>query len=165
MKKSLAVITVTAVLLSGLAFAQVGSTAEPAAPTVADVLSVNTLFSRLFEALQAAGLGAVLNAEDATYTVFAPTNAAFDAIEPVVEQLAEDPEALASVLTYHVVSGAVFAGDLSDGMTVETLQGETLTISVGEGGVSVNGANVVLANVPASNGVIHVIDAVLVPGQ
>ena len=76
--------------------------------------------------------------------------------------LVADPEALAAILTYHVVAGKVMSTDLSDGMMAATVNGADITIGT-EGGVTVNGANVVTADIEASNGVIHVIDAVILP--
>ena len=73
-----------------------------------------------------------------------------------------DPEALAAILTYHVVAGKVMSTDLSDGMTATTVNGADITIGTTDG-VTVNGANVVTADIEASNGVIHVIDAVILP--
>ena len=97
------------------------------------------------------------------FTVFAPTDEAFAALpEGTVEGLLADPEALAAILTYHVVAGKVMSTDLSDGMTAMTVNGADVTIMT-EGGVMVNGANVVAADIEASNGVIHVIDTVLMP--
>ncbi|MCB0042734.1 MAG: fasciclin domain-containing protein, partial [Caldilinea sp.] len=77
-----------------------------------------------------------------------------------------DPEgALRDILLYHVVAGKVMSGDLSDGMTADTLQGAPVTFTVADGAVKVDAANVVAADVEASNGVIHVIDAVILPPQ
>ena len=75
-----------------------------------------------------------------------------------------DPEALAAILTYHVVSDKVMSTDLSDGMTATTVKGADVTIKT-EGGVMVDGVNVVAADIEASNGVIHVIDAVILPAS
>lgn len=120
-------------------------------------------FSTLVTAVQAAGLEETLRGEG-PFTVFAPTDAAFAALpEGTLEGLLEDPEALAGILTYHVVPGEVMSGDLSDGMTAETVNGESVEIGVDMGAVTVDGANVVQADVAASNGVIHVIDAVILP--
>ena len=119
-------------------------------------------FNTLVAAVQAAGLVETLKG-DGPYTVFAPTDDAFAALpEGTVESLLADPEALAAILTYHVVSGKVMSGDLSDGMTAATVNGADITIMT-EGGVMVNNANVVAADIEASNGVIHVIDAVILP--
>jgi uncharacterized surface protein with fasciclin (FAS1) repeats len=122
--------------------------------------------STLNAALGAAGLTSDLEG-DGPFTVFAPRNAAFDALgADVVAALLEagNADLLSEILTFHVVAGvAALSTSLTDGQTVTTLQGEDLTISLAGGGVSVNGANVVEADIEASNGVIHIIDAVLVP--
>jgi transforming growth factor-beta-induced protein len=125
-------------------------------------LAVEAGFSTLVAAVQAAGLEEVLRSEG-PFTVFAPTDEAFENLpEGVLASLLDDPEALAQVLTFHVVAGRVYAGDLEDGMEVTTVQGSQLTISL-NGGAQVNGANITAVDVEASNGVVHVIDAVLVP--
>lgn len=119
-------------------------------------------FTTLVAAVEAAGLVDTLKG-DGPFTVFAPTDEAFAALhEGTVEGLLADPEALAAILTYHVVSGKVMSADLSDGMTATTVNGADITIMT-EGGVMVNDANVVTADIEASNGVIHVIDAVILP--
>lgn len=119
-------------------------------------------FTTLTTALEAAGLVETLKGEG-PFTVFAPTDDAFAALpEGTVEGLLADTDALTTVLTYHVVPGKVMSTDLSDGMMAETVQGQEVTIGT-EGGVTVDGANVVQADIEASNGVIHVIDAVILP--
>ena len=121
-------------------------------------------FNTLVAAVSAAGLVDTLKS-DGPFTVFAPTNAAFAALpEGTVETLLkpENKDQLTAILTYHVVLGKVMSGDLSNGMTATTAQGGDLTIMT-EGGVMVNGANVTAADIEASNGVIHVIDAVILP--
>jgi uncharacterized surface protein with fasciclin (FAS1) repeats len=123
-------------------------------------------FSTLLAAAEAAGLVETLTSEG-PFTVFAPTDDAFAALpEGTVETLLmpENQEQLQGVLLYHVVPGKVMSGDLSDGMEAETAQGAPVTISLADG-VSVNGANVVTADIEASNGVIHVIDAVILPPE
>jgi len=121
-------------------------------------------FTTLVAAVQAAGLVETLKGEG-PFTVFAPTDAAFAALPAgTVEDLLkpENKEQLAAVLTYHVVPGKVMSTDLSNGMTAATVQGSDVTIMT-EGGVKVNAANVTTADIEASNGVIHVIDAVILP--
>lgn len=120
--------------------------------------------STLVTAVKAAGLVDVL-ASKGPFTVFAPTNEAFAALpDGVLESLLmpENKDKLVAVLTYHVVSGSVKSTDLKEGMTAETVQGEKLGVSL-KGGAKVNGANVVAADIEASNGVVHVIDAVILP--
>lgn len=119
-------------------------------------------FTTLVAAVEAAGLVETLKGEG-PFTVFAPTDEAFAALpEGTVEGLLADPEALAAILTYHVVPGKVMSTDLSDGMTATTVNGADVTIGTTDG-VTVNDANVVTADIEASNGVIHVIDAVIMP--
>jgi uncharacterized surface protein with fasciclin (FAS1) repeats len=116
----------------------------------------------LVTALEAANLAETLSGPG-PFTVFAPTDEAFAALPAgALNDLLADPEgALTNVLLNHVVSGEVMSMDLSDGMTVETLGGAPLTITVNDDGVMVNDANVVVADLMTSNGVVHVIDAVL----
>lgn len=119
-------------------------------------------FTTLVAAVEAAGLVETLKGEG-PFTVFAPTDEAFAALPAgTVEGLLADPEALAAILTYHVVAGKVMSTDLTDGMTATTVNGADITIGT-MGGVTVNGANVVTADIETSNGVIHVIDAVILP--
>ena len=123
-------------------------------------------FETLVAAVQAAGLVETLKSEG-PFTVFAPTDDAFAALpEGTVETLLmeENIDQLTAILTYHVVPGAVMSGDLSDGMMAETVEGSEVTIGT-EAGVTVDGANVVQADIEASNGVIHVIDSVILPGD
>jgi len=131
---------------------------------IVDVASANPEFETLVAAIQAAELVEPLKGEG-PFTVFAPTNAAFDALPDGVLDallLPENQDLLTQVLTYHVVPGELMASDLSTGM-VETLGGEDVMVTVEGGSVMVDDADVVAANVPATNGVIHVIDEVLVP--
>ena len=121
-------------------------------------------FNTLVAAVKAADLVETLKG-DGPFTVFAPTDAAFAALpEGTVDTLLkpENKDTLTAILTYHVVPGKVMSSDLSNGMTAATVQGGEVTIGT-EGGVTVDGANVVSADIEASNGVIHVIDAVIMP--
>ena len=131
--------------------------------TIVDVASAGEDFTTLVAAVDAAGLVETLSGEG-PFTVFAPTNEAFDALpEGVLDALLlpENEAVLTSILTYHVVPGEVTSDMITDG-DVATVEGQSVTIST-EDGVTVNGATVVTADVDASNGVIHVIDAVLIP--
>jgi uncharacterized surface protein with fasciclin (FAS1) repeats len=122
-------------------------------------------FTTLVTALQAAGLDETLQGEG-PFTVFAPNDAAFNKVpKDTLDGLLADPTgSLTDVLTYHVVAGKVMSGDLSDGMTAETVNGAEITITIEEDGtVMVNDAKVVTADIECSNGVIHVIDTVLLP--
>jgi len=120
-------------------------------------------FETLVAAVQAAGLVDALKG-DGPFTVFAPTDAAFAALpDGTVEALLKDKEALSNILLYHVVAGEVMAADVKDGMTAETLQGSTVKFSVSDEGVKINDANIITTDIKTSNGVIHVIDAVILP--
>jgi transforming growth factor-beta-induced protein len=131
---------------------------------IVDVASNIDDFSILVSALQEAELVSALQGEG-PFTVFAPTNDAFAALlsdlNITAEELLAHPQ-LSEVLLYHVVSGKVMSTDLSDGMMATTLQGEQLSIDLSDG-VKINMSNVTSADVAATNGVIHVIDKVLVP--
>jgi uncharacterized surface protein with fasciclin (FAS1) repeats len=122
-------------------------------------------FNTLVAAVKAAGLVETLSGPG-PFTVFAPTDAAFAKLPAgTVEALLADKEKLTSILTYHVVSGKVMAADIvkTNGATPNTVNGLPLDIVVRGGKVYVNGINVVTADVQASNGVIHIIDAVILP--
>ena len=122
-------------------------------------------FTTLVAAVKAAGLAETLQGTG-PFTVFAPTDAAFAKLPAgTVDALLADKEKLTSILTYHVVSGKVLAGDIvkTNGATPTTVNGLPLDIVVRDGKVFVNGAQVVTADIVASNGVIHVIDSVLLP--
>jgi uncharacterized surface protein with fasciclin (FAS1) repeats len=121
-------------------------------------------FTTLATALQAAGLVDTLKGPG-PFTVFAPTDAAFAKLPAgTLDTLLKDPKGeLTRILTYHVVPGKVMAADITDGMTAKTVEGDTIKFTIKDGKVYVNGAQVTTADVPASNGVIHVIDGVLIP--
>jgi uncharacterized surface protein with fasciclin (FAS1) repeats len=128
-----------------------------------DVAAGNENFSTLVAAVKAAGLVDTLKGAG-PFTVFAPTNEAFAKLPAgTVESLLkpENKDKLVAVLTYHVVAGKVMAADVKAGK-VATVQGSKATLAT-EGGVTIDGAKVVTADVAADNGVIHVIDAVILP--
>ncbi|MFP5461516.1 MAG: fasciclin domain-containing protein [Gammaproteobacteria bacterium] len=119
-------------------------------------------FNTLVTAVQAAGLVETLKGKG-PFTVFAPTDEAFAKIPKAdLDALLKDKAKLAAVLTYHVVPGKVMAADVKPGQ-VTTVQGQALRVSAGDGKVLVNDANVVKTDVVADNGVIHVIDRVVLP--
>jgi len=122
------------------------------------------IHTSLVAALAKANLVATLQG-DGPFTVFAPTDAAFTAAGINLDEFTTDAQiaALADILLFHVVSGQVNAADVTDGLVAAAVNGDNLTFVVANGTVTVNGATVTLADVPASNGVIHVIDAVLMP--
>jgi uncharacterized surface protein with fasciclin (FAS1) repeats len=134
------------------------------AGTIVDVAVANGSFNTLVAAVTAAGLAETLSGEG-PYTVFAPTDDAFAALpEGLVDclLLEENIDPLTAILTYHVVDGAVMSTDLTDG-PVPTLQGEEITVDLTDGVTLNESVTVAAADVEASNGVIHVIDGVLVP--
>ena len=133
---------------------------------IVDIAAGNEDFSTLVAAVSAAGLVETLKSEG-PFTVFAPTNDAFAALpEGTVESLLlpENKDQLVAVLTYHVVPGAVTSDQLiGQSLSVATVQGDTVDIDATGGGVMVDGANVTTADIIATNGVIHVIDSVILP--
>ena len=135
--------------------------------TIVEVATKAGSFNTLLTAVKAAGLVETLQSEG-PFTVFAPTDAAFAKLpKATLDGLLADKAALKSVLTFHVVPGRVVAGDIlkANGATPKTVNGQPLDIKVRNGKVYVNGAQVVTADVTASNGVIHVIDTVLIPAS
>jgi uncharacterized surface protein with fasciclin (FAS1) repeats len=140
----------------------------PAPTTVVDIAAGNPDFSTLVAAVQAAGLVETL-ASEGPFTVFAPTNAAFAALPAGTLDsllLPENKEQLAAILTYHVVPGKVMAADLPATATdVATVNTATVSVVAAPEGATVNGAKITAADIEASNGVIHVIDTVLLPKE
>lgn len=130
---------------------------------IVDTAAGNSDFETLVAAVQAAGLVDTLKGEG-PFTVFAPTDDAFAALGSTVEDLLkpENKDQLTAILTYHVVPGKVMSTDLTDDMMAATVQGSDVTIDL-DNGVMVNDANVVTADIETSNGVIHVIDKVIMP--
>jgi transforming growth factor-beta-induced protein len=133
--------------------------------TIVDIAVDNPDFSILVAAVTEAGLVETLSG-DGPFTVFAPTDEAFeaalDALGITAEELLANP-ALGDILTYHVLSGEVMSSDLEPTQTVATVQGEEVTITVDDDGARINDAEIVQTDIEASNGVIHVIDAVILP--
>ncbi len=137
----------------------------PAETTVVDIIVESELHNILEAAVIAADLATTLSGEG-PFTVFAPTDAAFEALMAAfgvtAEELLEYPE-LTNVLLYHVVAGQALAADLSDGQQITTLLDSEVVVSITADGVFINQAQVIVADVTAGNGVVHVIDAVLLP--
>ena len=120
-------------------------------------------FKTLVTAVKAAGLVETLKGEG-PFTVFAPTDAAFEKVPTdTLNALLADKAALANVLTYHVVAGNVMAADVVKLTSAVTVQGQAVSIEVKDGKVYVDGSQVVATDIKASNGVIHVIDGVILP--
>src|SRR4051812_18887596 len=144
-----------------IAAALTAATGFAQAADIVDTAKSAGSFNTLVTAVQAAGLVDTLKGPG-PFTVFAPTDAAFAKVPKAqLDALLADKAMLTKVLTYHVVSGAVMAKDVKPSM-VKTVEGSDLTLATA-GGVTVNGAKVVAADVKASNGVIHAIDTVLMP--
>jgi len=130
---------------------------------IVEVAVENGNFKTLVAAVQAAGLAETLSGEG-PFTVFAPTDEAFAKLpQGTVEGLLQDKEKLAQILTYHVVSGKVMAKDVVGMSSAKTVQGSDVAIKVDGNTVMINNATVTMTDIEASNGVIHVIDTVLMP--
>jgi len=139
-------------------------------PNVVEAAQATPQLSTLVNAVVAANLVETLSG-DGPFTVFAPTNDAFAAAIEELDTTAEELLArddLATILTYHVVAAEVFSTDLTDGQVITTVQGENLVVSIDESGVMLTDANdrsvmVITADIDVSNGVVHLIDNVLLP--
>ena len=132
---------------------------------IVDIAAGSNDFTTLVAAVKAAGLVDTLKG-DGPFTVFAPTNEAFAKLpEGTVENLLkpENRDQLVSILTYHVVAGKVLASDVVKLDEATTVQGQTASVTVSDSGVMIDSANVVKTDIKASNGVIHVIDSVILP--
>lgn len=152
-------------LTTMFAFATIGmvSVAQTAQKDIVDTAVGAGDFKILVDLVQKAGLVDTLKGKG-PFTVFAPTDKAFQAVpKPVLDQLAADKELLKQVLTYHVVPGAVYSKDVKNGMKAKTVQGEQISVVINNGKVKFDNANLVKADIKASNGVIHVIDTVILP--
>lgn len=150
------------ILLAGAAV--VAMAASSHAADIVDTASEAGTFTTLIAAVEAADLVDTLKGEG-PFTVFAPTDEAFAALpEGTLDDLLleENRDQLVSILTYHVVPGNVASGDLTEGMTAATVEGSEVTFTL-EGGPKVNDANITQPDVVADNGVIHVIDTVIMP--
>jgi uncharacterized surface protein with fasciclin (FAS1) repeats len=132
--------------------------------TIIDAMQADGRFTSLVEALQATGLDGVLET-GGPYTVFAPTDAAFAALPAgAFEQLLEDPNGqLTDILRYHLIPDETMAEDISNGMTATTVQGKLVRFEVLGNTIKINGANIITRDVETENGVVHVIDAVILP--
>lgn len=140
------------------------ATAVAEGGTLLEVAANQGEFTTLITAIEAAGLGDTLEGAG-PFTVFAPTDAAFAALpEGTLEQLLADPELIESILSYHVAEGMLMSSQLSSGTTVPTVQGEEIAVSTSGSDVLLNNdARVTDVDIEATNGVIHVIDKVLLP--
>ena len=144
------------------------ATTEPELGTIVDVAAAAGDFTTLVAAVEAAGLVETLSGPG-PFTVFAPTDEAFtaalDSLGLTAEELFADTETLTSILTYHVIAGEVPSSAVvtMDGQSAATVNGAEVTIGVDGETVTVNDATVTAVDIPASNGIIHVIDSVLLP--
>ena len=135
----------------------------PETNTVVDIIVNSESHTVLETAVVAAGLVETLSGEG-PFTIFAPTDDAFAALPAgTIEAVLADIDLLTAILTYHVVGGTALSTDLSDGMMVTTLNGADVTVTINADGVFINDAQVIVADLIADNGVVHVIDAVLLP--
>ena len=153
------------VAAAAVALVSIGAHAASSAPSkdIVDTAVDAGSFKTLATALQAADLISTLKGQG-PFTVLAPTDAAFAKIPKAdLNALLKDKEALTKVLTYHVVSGKVMAADVVKLKQANTLEGSPIKINVVDGKVTINNANVSATDIAASNGVIHVIDTVLMP--
>jgi uncharacterized surface protein with fasciclin (FAS1) repeats len=155
---------VSATLLVGVCMGASNSMdTPPGGKNIVDTAIAAGNFKTLVTALQAAGLADTLKG-DGPFTVFAPTDEAFAKIpKDQLNALMANKTLLIALLTYHVVPGKVMSTDLKNGMMIKTVPGENLIISLANGGVMVNDAKVVQADIVSTNGVIHAIDTVLIP--
>ncbi|MBC2835948.1 fasciclin domain-containing protein [Paragemmobacter straminiformis] len=159
-RRTFLALTTATTLFAGQAFAEAHS------KDIVDTAIGAGNFTTLVAAVEAAGLVETLKGAG-PFTVFAPTDAAFAALPAgTVEDLLkpENKDKLVAILTYHVVPGKVMSTDLTEGMTAATVQGANVTITL-EGGAKVNGAPISTADIEATNGVIHVIDQVILPPE
>ena len=134
---------------------------------IVEIASSAGMFNTLLAAAQAAGLVDVLKS-DGPFTVFAPTDEAFAKLpEGTVQELLkpENREKLAAILTYHVVPGELMASDVLERETLETVQGQELKVWMKDGKAYVDNAQIIKTDIAASNGVIHVIDTVMLPSD
>lgn len=140
----------------------------PEPKTIVDTAISNGNFTTLVAALEAAGLVATLDDENSTFTVFAPTDAAFALLgQETIDALLADPDTLSDILTYHVINGevdSVTAISLA-GTTVDMVNGDALALSLDGSNLLVNNVTVTTADIQTDNGIIHVIDAVLIPPE
>jgi uncharacterized surface protein with fasciclin (FAS1) repeats len=153
------------VAAAAVALVSIGAQATGSAPSkdIVDTAAEAGSFKTLAAALQAADLISTLKSEG-PFTVFAPTDAAFAKIPKAdLDALLSDKRALTEVLTYHVVSGKVMAADVVKLTQAKTVEGSPVKIKVVDGKVMINNANVSATDIAASNGVIHVIDTVIMP--
>ena len=149
--------------LSGAGSAAAIATVATGTQTIAGIVTASADHTTLLGAVNTAGLAATLDGPG-NFTLFAPTNAAFAALpEGTLQALYDDISKLTAILTYHALGGVAVASDLSDGLQTTTLQGTDIMVTITADGTFINGAQVTVVDQPATNGVVHIIDAVLLP--
>lgn len=162
MKLKFRTVMIVGMMALGLMSAQ-NAAAQTEKRDIVDTAVASGSFKTLVAAVQAAGLVETLKGKG-PYTVFAPTDEAFAKLPAgTVEALLKDKQKLTQILLYHVVPGTVLAKDVVKQKTAQTAQGSSLTIYVKDGKVKVDNANVLQTDIVATNGVIHVIDSVVIP--
>lgn len=154
--------TMLALITSSVVASPLVAHAQPTADIVDTAIAAGN-FKTLAKALTEAGLVTTLKGKG-PFTVFAPTDEAFAKLpKGTVEGLLKDKKKLTAVLTYHVVSGRVMAADVGKMSTAKTVNGQNIAIKAKDGAVMINNAKVIKADIEATNGVIHVIDTVILP--
>jgi uncharacterized surface protein with fasciclin (FAS1) repeats len=158
--------TMKKISLFGLVAASIALTSVTSAKADKDIVDIaagDKNFSTLVSLVKQADLVDTLKGEG-PFTVFAPTNAAFAKLpKSLLQKVSSDKKLLTQVLTYHVVAGNVMSKDLRNGMRAKTVQGENISVKISGKKVKFNNAGLVKADIKASNGVIHVIDTVILP--
>lgn len=165
--KKLGIVTMLVMLVVASSFTTRTSTVHETRveADIVDLAASQEMLSTLVAAVKAAGLVETLKG-DGPFTVFAPTNEAFAKLpKGTVEDLLkpENKAKLAKILSYHVVSGKVMSGDLKNGQMAKTVEGSEVKVTMMNGKVMINNANVIKADVMADNGVVHIIDTVIMP--
>ena len=164
MKKALSILMVMTIFLAS-AFTPKSANVHEVEADIVDLAVSTEFLSTLVAAVKAGDLVNVLKG-DGPFTVFAPTNEAFAKLPAgTVENLLkpENKAQLVAVLTYHVVPGKVMSKDLKNGQKAKTVQGSEITVTLKDGKAMINNATVTTADIEASNGVVHVIDTVILP--
>lgn len=154
---------IAAFAVASIGTAGAGTTSTMTKPTIVGAAAADPQFSTLVSAVTAAGLVDTLNGKG-PFTVFAPTNAAFDKIPAdQLQAILADKDKLTKILTYHVLPGKVLSKNLKKKQTVKTVEGSPATITVKKSGAKIEDAKIIKTDIKTSNGVIHVIDTVILP--
>lgn len=156
-------IVMLALIFAAFAPAKVSAQGAGEGQTIVEIAASDPQFSTLVAAVQVAGLVETLSSEG-PFTVFAPTNAAFAKLgDATIQALLNDPATLQSILLYHALSGSVYAADVLQRSSATTINGQDVVFSVRNGSAYINDAKITITDIQASNGVIHVIDTVILP--